>query len=265
MLQLARNRLAWPAGVKPGFDPSHVAGGQCLFSGVSVPAGFLNVLNGIVGVNTSTPTAAIKGLVGPSTTYDNAVSSSIKTTFTTGNTATLTRFTIATVVEFFALASFNALFAGNTSTAGTIGQFASSNTLMMRISNTNVSSAIPLANGVPYLLITSCDVSIATNNVNYLALNLATGKYTTEVNTMGTSSVALDNYIVGNWGGTLPAGAVVSAAMFSNNFLSLPQMMQWATDPWSFWYPANDNDEYGATAAAGSHAPYYYQMIARAA
>lgn len=62
----SRNPLVYPAGLAPGFDPSHVASVNPIISTVAQGGSHINILTG--GLPSSTvgsPTAAINGLAGP--------------------------------------------------------------------------------------------------------------------------------------------------------------------------------------------------------
>lgn len=38
--------------------------------------------------------------------------------------------------------------------------------------------------------------------------------------------------------------------MYGSTFFTVPQLLAWAADPWSFWYPRRDTMLIGAAAAA---------------
>jgi hypothetical protein len=120
--------------------------------------------------------------------------------------------------------------------SGTNLSLGSSGIVQARLGGTGVVCTLPaLAANTSYFIALS-GVSATGFNVAYT--NLSTGQMFSQfvssvspTSLNGTLTVgnigALDRFFNGS----------VAAAMYSNSFMSLAQLNQWAADPWSFWYP----------------------------
>ena len=91
---------------------------------------------------------------------------------------------------------------------------------------------------VPYFAAVSANASTA----NYLLLRLDNGTLLTGTSGGAASTAPNGTFVVGN---DFSAGdgstAFQTAAMASGVFLSMPALVAWAADPWSFWYPPGDD------------------------
>ena len=63
LLLPTRNPLAYPAGVAPGFDPTHVAAKNTLISGIAVGNTYVNLLTGKTPTISGTPVFNVYFLV----------------------------------------------------------------------------------------------------------------------------------------------------------------------------------------------------------
>jgi hypothetical protein len=91
----------------------------------------------------------------------------------------------------------------------------------------------------PYFIVVSA--SSTAQVCNFLLLNLRTGTYQTASISTSAFSISLfdSRFALGTSShiGFFNSPYGISAAMASDAFLSIPQMLAWAQDPWSFWYP----------------------------
>lgn len=252
------NPNAFPAGVLPGFDPSHVgAKGQLRFSGISMGSNFLSLNPFKTGTKTSTPTAKIVGpLVGPATNFGTAVA----TSFSGMPAVADSNQTFAAIVQFDSASLAN--LAGIASTNGSADngyEFFKDSTdvLMVRIGSANVVTNIALAANIPYFVIITATSAVSLSG---LVKRLDTGTIVTDINrsTASSAGTATDGtYIVGNWRAlNLGLNGSLAALMISSARLSAQEMLKWAEDPWTFWYP-DPNDNLVGVVAAGGFSPWW--------
>lgn len=90
--------------------------------------------------------------------------------------------------------------------------------------------------GVPYFW---CFSTSYGNTTNFISVNLTNGQVYTQVSAGRTFSAGNQASIGNAIGNTVGAGADIAAIMASPTFLTMPQLQQWAQNPWSFWYPPN--------------------------
>ncbi len=99
----------------------------------------------------------------------------------------------------------------------------------------SISSGLTLSTNVPYFIGVSC----RSGSQNFVVVNLATGQVQTATTTTVRAFSAATGYTIGGLsGGSKQADATIMAAMHSVSYLSLPELLAWAADPWAFWYPA---------------------------
>lgn len=232
------NPFVYPGG-NPGFDPNHLASGPNLFSVVAVTNGAncISVLQGKRGTVNGTPSQIIDGILGP--LYSTTLNQSQGTTFTNFSTATNGTATMAGIFKFPATpTSIAELISDN----GSAFQFRVDNSnpdLNFVYSGfTSVNAGFTLSANVPYFAAGSSDTS--TSVTNFILCRLDNGKTITSVKG-GSNSV---NAMSGTWNvgdlrtsGGADGGLQIAAGMFSSVKLSQAHLIQWAADPWSFWYP----------------------------
>lgn len=237
---IRRRGLGYPIGFSAGVDTSHIAAKGLRFSGIAAPAGlqFINLLNGKKGTVTSTFTSSIHGIIGRQITSTGTGQVAFS-----GNAATgVSSLTIGAIILGMAAATNGIIF--NTTSAATAAPFiwqspTTNNLAVTSGSGTiNIDSGLGLVAGIPYFI--GISFSSLTTTVKFVITNLLTGQIRTAsiANTLaatasnGTYCVAGDGLADGSTG-------VVAAVMFSTAGISLPALLQWATDPWSFWYPTS--------------------------
>lgn len=238
--------LAYPGG-NPGFDPSHIASkGVVRFS--AIPFGGLtgtapsaiNLLNG------KGPSSAINAVTNRISAYGpaNNFQSGTQSMLFSGQPTTLpAAVTAASIFMYTGGSGFRCVFSSNSTSGGTGIQLfpdGSGGFFMTRIATGNTSSLIPTpANNVPCMVISSA--SIAAGKVTYLLKRLDTGQVWTDTANLviGAGDLPSDGaYRVGDWGGgNLGVTGDIYATMYAENFLTINEMLQWAQDPWAFWYP----------------------------
>jgi hypothetical protein len=237
--------LAYPAGTKPGFDPSHIASaGVSLghgFSGVAQNANFLSLLSGSVGSITNAPTASMYGTIGPAFTTPGS-GQSHSTTFAGQSTAIDFTGTIAVIFQITSLnAATSCLFLSSSNVGTSNGMWllynSTANLAFNGPGSGGANSAITISAGVPYFVAGSRSGNAGTTNV--LAMRLDNGVILTDTPASGTlpSNAPNGSYMVGNGGVNRSLNGGVAAVMFSKSFMSMQQLQQWAKNPWKFWYP----------------------------
>lgn len=237
--------FAFPGGA-PGFDSSHPAAQSISighgFSGIAKNGGFVNLLSGTRGVNSNGPTSALIGTIGPSLDYSG---STMSTAFA-GQSSVVDG--VATIAGIFQLDSIGlavqSIFCSSSaSSTGVLLSINSTGLLTISVPGRNGSlNTTPLLSaGVPYFVAASM-VAVTGGAANIVVVNLATGQVQSVVTTMNTlASLPAPNgtYFVGQRGaGSSALIGKLATVMFAPQFTSMAQLMAWAADPWSFWYPA---------------------------
>ena len=227
-----RNPLAYPGG-NPGFDPAHFAGGPRIrFSGVATGSGFSSILTGVKMplVGAIVPMQSQIGpLVGTTVGSVNAY-----TQAPIQNDIAPSAFTTATILQYTG---------HNTNSWATYFSILSYNMgldiVWYSMNNYGTNSSVPFSfsAGNPYFVVLTC----ISNTVRILLKNLNTGTLKTYIGTGPTILPDITSSYVYIGGGGPSTSALlggVAAFMYSvNNPLTPIQLLQWAQDPWSFWYP----------------------------
>lgn len=235
--------FAYPAGIAPGFDPNHVAAAKVRHSSVAANGGFINCLTGKAGTKSGTPSGSIDGNIGSALSFTSATDA-----FTfPGNPAIADLNATFGVIYKRTSSSATAHYSLYTaSSAGSSGigfgvVTASSEKLDLLFGGVNsFSSNFVTAVNVPYFIAVSISASAGGGgNANFVIVNLSTGQINISTASLGSFVPSASNgtYVVGNRNLANPALGNVSSAMFSAQYLSMPQLLQWGQDPWSFWYP----------------------------
>lgn len=227
-----RRGLAFPAGWTAGFDPTHVAAGTCRFSGIANEANFVNLLSGTPGTFPGAPTPIIDGSIGPSITSSGG---SVSINFSGQTTVNDSQYTFGAI--FRAGSPGNTSFISNNNSANSANgtEFAAaSGTQLLLQSGGNFATFATLVAPNAYF----AAASLNSSKYNWVLLNLSNGKFQTGTGSGFSTTAPNGTYNMG--GGTRGShlsGDTLSAVMFSATFLSIPQLVLWAADPWSFWYP----------------------------
>jgi hypothetical protein len=234
------NPLTYPAGRLSGFDPTHVlAGVKTRFSFVATSSGgAVDLVNGAKpGIVVGGPSALIDGALGPAIKF---AASTDAFTWSSRPATTETIYTVAAIVRPSTV-SGTAFYACNSSGSGTgigPGLFTSGVTAFALTlgGDTSVTTGIVPTVGLPYFFAISFHQGTTTWNA--AVRNLATGQIQTATGTQASvASPSNGTYVFGNRD-TLVGIGNNSAAMFSvGRFNLLPELIQAASDPWSFWYP----------------------------
>ena len=232
------NPRAYPAGIAPGFDPTHLAakGVVTRFSGIARDGSFVSLLNGEAGVIGGTPTFAIDGYIGPSAKF---VASTDLWKFPNQNTTATTTFTIAFIFRYASITTNQGLFGASATNNVAFYFFNGAGPMTIKLAAT--STTVPFSNtnfiaaGIPHFIV----LSVSGTTANCLAVRLTDNVSDQAVGftVSGTPGVSDGNYLIGNTAGAAGAAGNIACAMYSTAYLSIPEMRQWAANPWSFWYP----------------------------
>lgn len=237
-LLLKRSPLSYPGG-NPGFDPSHALSKNAIFSGVSLGANFVNLLSGSAGTIIGTPSANLTNL-------------GMVTKFGSTGTDRLSWSVASAAGDFTGAAIFNygaaagssqglieTASGGTTANINGISLNSNGNNNPEIIVGATFSFLIPgiLVPGVDYFYVASWSQSL--QKVNYLLANLNNGTVKSGTISLTATSASGTSVNVGNHGsvGRPLGGNGVAATYLCGQFLSPPQLRQWAQDPWGFWYP----------------------------
>jgi hypothetical protein len=236
--------LAYPAGATPGFDQSHIASGGITnrrgFSGIATSANFVNVLNGAAGAIVNAPTSAYLGSIGPCTDYPGQGQTHCST-FAGQSTTIDAQATLAAIFQLDAVnAGTNVFFteSGNSNGGYSIGYTATGKPTCLALGGTNSISTPTLVANIPYFFAVSSQV--VGGSCFFVLARLDTGQVLTETQARAVPSAGAPSgiYNVGNTTSSPRSpNAKIAAVMFSNQSISLAAIVQWAADPWSFWYP----------------------------
>lgn len=249
ILRPPKPRLVYP-GVAPSFNSAHPAARNCVLSAFANGGTFIDLLTGRAGTPANTPTAQMRGTIGPAVGFVTAsahnVAISGKRSYGS-NAAPLTdtMACIAIMNSSAAQQGFLALGTNGTDTnyswMGTAASTVALGVAHAGLAMPTITSSIAV--NTPFFFAVSQSLSAATAATQTyvgVAVNLLTGQIYTGSGSQGAFSVGARNgtYNIGSrGGGSLPAAASIACVMASDSFTSLPELVKWAADPWSFWYP----------------------------
>jgi hypothetical protein len=268
LLFRSKNPLVYPGDRFPGFDPSHPAANGCFFSGIAV-SGQKNVINlisgsigsAIVAVN-STP---LDGAIGPTILPNTAAGTTGGLSYSIASPATLP-FTIAVIGR--APASVPASIQIFLTTTGTtnlqaLTLMSTTGVLRATVNNAAKLSALVPAAGRPFFAACSVTRSVA-GSVLFVLAQLDTGQITTDSVNNNSTIIAGTGLRVGNSFSQLNSfTGLIAAAMMSNAALTLNQLITWAADPWSYWYPPTVENLIGKSLLTFTAFPVTYQSNQR--
>lgn len=231
--------FAYPAGIAPGFNPNHLMAKNAQISAVALPSVIsghaptpvVDLLTGLYAIEQNVGgLVGTHGVIGP---YTQAFDASNLMAFTQTRIPRLNPPNPLTVGIIFVPSSTSAgqlWSVGNGSTGWRID----SSTVIALVSNgvVNTGNSFTIVANMPYFLAMSANAT----KVNSVLVNLLTGQTFTDTktpsgNTAG-SLIGSDMFKMSS-----AANRLSAAAMSSNAFHSLSELLQWAQDPWSFWYP----------------------------
>jgi hypothetical protein len=256
-----RNPLAFP-GRAPGFDPSHPASTNVILSAIARAdsAAFTNLLNGIASTTTGTISSRIDS-IGPAvsctTTLSAAVFNSVTLQSAPAGMTFAAIFMVATVSDFL-----NMLFTDGNNAL----QIGVTNYSKVSLYTTTIYDGLQYSYNVPYFLA----ISITSGAAVFVLKNLSTGSVISNTLTSVTMPTGIGNGI--NLVGRVSYGpqylnGIMAAAMYSEEHLSLQQLLAWAADPWSFWYPATVENllfrMLGTASGGGAFTPKFRKTFAQ--
>lgn len=227
-------------GMRPGFDPAHIAAGSVTFSAVSLGGYMTEIRTGRKpSTNNGTPTPTILPIVGATTKY---VASGDYQLFS-GNPSGIE--TICTMAGIFMItgsitAGFHYLMENGSGTRAVGVYWDNTGKLVFDrygLTATPSTTLNAIVAGVPYFVCASSD---STTQTNFLLKRLDNG--VTSMQSVASASApgsGNGTMIIGNsanLAAETPNGGI-AAVMFSRVLFTLAMMQKWADDPWSFWYP----------------------------
>lgn len=244
-----RNPLAYPAGYAPGFDPNHPCASRAEISAVASGAGYVDLLKGKKGTIAGTILANIRGLIGPSADYNASTSNYVY--FTGLHAGAMDEGTFACVFMPIPGSGYNYMFSYGVTPGFHAYRYNSSAIVLEWGFSSNVNTGLIPADNVPYFFAASYSVG---NFADAYLTDLRTGKVLTFYSaTAGTAITSTSgSFYIGTseWDFQSPQNRIHSAA-FMRSYTPRAAMLQWAADPWSFWYPNPGDNWIAAQAAAG--------------
>ena len=235
------NKLAYPGStVKPGIDLTHPASNLLRMSAVFQNGNFIDLTNGKPATINGSPSSGLDGNIGP---YGLTHPTSTDAYFFSGKpTVADTQCTMAVIVKTGTSVTTNQAFYFMNTTLG-------NNTLSLSRDNggtnwrvTSGSSSVIVVtistsnNGHPYFWA----ASVLTTGIVYMIVrDLMTGQIFTGSASSGVNAfVSNGTYQLGNYFSfSVPSTTPLATGMFSSQAISSGQLLKWADDPWSFWYP----------------------------
>lgn len=247
------NPLGFPGGILPGLDRTHPAAGAITrFSTVNVGGFPVNLVNGTLWtLAAGTATAGIQGRIGPWGLGAGTAGSPATTYFTQSlGTQTDTNATVGAIFYVPGVTGSTTYLIDNSTGIGLRINSTTSVVLTKSEASTTAWTIPSLVNNNPYFLAASVFLN-ASGTVNYVLVDLLTGKtVSTSAAQAKTPSAANATWQIYSTATDAGQNRSIACLMQSNAFLSVPQLLQWATDPWAFWYPRRQLYTVGATAAA---------------
>jgi len=240
-LILRRGGLSYP-GSPPGFNESHPAASTMVpgigFSAIAVGDNTINLLTGQPFTPTAVTTKTL-GFLGPAAGFLTAGSSGCA--INGQKVFNLNAFTTGAIVQFSAVntATFQTMVSMNNGGGQSPGMYVDSIGFLCFYTDTETSSNLALAANIPYFIAGSY---LPGGVGNFVLLNLNTGTLVTASVAAGSATVVATTatqQVGQNIAGSNQAtNGYIARAMWSNTFLSLPQLIAWAGNPWEFWHPA---------------------------
>ncbi len=250
------SRLAYPAGRVPGFDSTHPAAVGMSpghgFSGVAMSGAFPDLLKPLRGSVTGTVTFGMDGAIGPTINMSDASNNYIYSGY---STIVDTRATFAAIVNTTSIVTSGTTKGIITTSSGNTGIYLSHKDSLLRAgifpANTSIDSTIALLANTPFFIAVSIDYSVG---AYFLMRNLKIGSTKIEFVTGNLVPGAPNgSYDIGGNNNTFSFNGAIAAAMFAPQACGIGALLQWADDPWSFWYPQpEENWTSGSTIWQGS-------------
>lgn len=230
-----RGPFSYP-GIEPRFDPSHIAAGITRFSAVAFNGtNLVNLLNGAQGTIGGSPTSVEDGTLGH---CFRGNAGTVFVNFTGQSTANDSDVTFGWMWRPAASNANMPVFASDGAATNGAWVGGSNPGRLIIVANSGgafkqSSGGVTYVTGSPYF----CAVSMNSSVTNFVLTNLETGVTKTSTTTgtaltapNGTYRIGLNNTFHLN-------NTSVAAVMFAGQYSSMNKLLQWAADPWAFWYP----------------------------
>lgn len=264
VLRQQRSKLAYPSGVVPGIDPSHVASRGILISTVARDGNHHDLITGKVATIAGTPTSKIDGLIGDSVNFPGNTD---RCNFASFPTTAFAESTVACIFKMYTAPSAPVDAVGHSNGSNIGHGIGSTNGLSFTArwgGNFVTFTSIPIAIvNAPYLYIVTASNS-GGGTVRGFVKRLDTGQVWTEsISALGTGSGGTGTFTVGGRDSTSGRmiNGPVACSMMSTKFLSLFELHQWAKDPWSFWYPTANRPEYAELGSTPPPSSSFYAWL----
>lgn len=199
----------------------------------------INLLSAAPGVKVSTPAFGIDAIVGPSVNFNG---DQMSYTFANQPSQTDTIFTMAAIVTMSGTAANSAILMNSGNAAGAQLNLPGPTFIGFVFPNGGTTiattSIVSLTSGRSYFIAAS--FSVAASLLNAVVLDLSNGVIKSQSRPQTSTGMFKPNgtYRVGNASGSFQqTWGKIAAVAYLADFLSVPQLAQWAFDPWSFWYP----------------------------
>jgi len=222
--------LSYPGGI-PGVNIDHFAAKNLRFAAVALgPANMIDLLTGGSGALTGTPTALTTPF-GPSCVFSTIGQHLAYSGKSTGLDAVMCMAMVFTPVTDVANRGYLATSSGAN---GYSFQVDGTGNLRYNVDGVvSITSAVTIAINTPYF----AAMSGRTGSQSFLIRRLDTGAITTGTTATAYTAIAPSGISwIGDTNGLGHCGARINAVMMSANYFTVPQLMQWAEDPWAFWY-----------------------------
>lgn len=227
--------LAFP-NRRPRFDPAHPASNNLRFSCVSADGNFINLATGQPASPTGSMPSKMYGSIGGAT-----VCNSNYATVSGLPTASEAAITLAAIFVSDGTPTNYGTIVGSSSSTDSYGcalMCANTNQFNARLFGTDNyfgGTGLLVAGGPVFVAVS---VNLTTLEMNWVACRLDNGLIFSKTSTAnsGTQNPASGTGIVGGGDYNFATGSIAAVAS-SGAFLSMSQLLQWAADPWSFWYP----------------------------
>lgn len=245
------------SGETPGFDQTFMS--KVRMSAIPSGGSFINLLTGFPGVVTSSggfPKTSIQSGIGPTQLFDTSGTGVIK--FAGMPTTADTQFTIAAIFVPTS-AGLNASMLSNSDNGTGIYLRLNGASIIMQyagIGGNSFNSSFAVNN--PYFVAVS---QTTTSIFNAVFVDLRTGSTVSTINGTGSTMVAPSGtYSIGGFNGGNASGCYMGPVMYASACMELTELLQWADDPLSFWYPQDMFNTSVGQAAAVAAARYRMLM-----
>lgn len=241
-MYLPRNKLVWPGG-RAEINRAHPAYTPHLrYAGVPLGNNFVNLVNAKTATVSGSPAAQISPLQGSGVYFPSGAGLTAPGII---DTPAIGVTMAAIVTPLDNSVSFGGVFyTGNGASASNDYGLTVSGGVFKLYNHGNVQTLTGFPSytvGRPYF-VAMCEVATASGTLPCwwgVMVDLSNGEVWIG-NTTGTNSITTPTaatFYVGGQGASHASLALVSAVMYSADPMTLNDMLGWAADPWSFWYP----------------------------